>query len=129
MYIEYEEVYMKILIIKEDKINVFDLPRKVTGNVWITNETENGNTKNLFNIEARDDSWYLISNNEYYGIVDSKKVDFIKLEKNTFYMIKETESDKIIFAYYISSYEKDMKYYQSSTALITGITIGKKKKI
>ena len=45
---------MEIVIIKENKLNVFKLPENVVGNYWIT-DYENGRKINMVNIEASSD--------------------------------------------------------------------------
>lgn len=117
---------MKLLLIKNDKIRNFILPDKVTGNFWLTNFDDNGIEKNIINVEAsKDGSWEIVSNNDYYVIDNSKKVPFTTLSENSLYMIKESVSDSVILLYTSKTYQDDIKYYQASTALVTGITIGK----
>ncbi len=116
---------MKILLLKNDKIRTFLLPNKFVGNVWITNFDENGNEKNMINVESKNNEWTLVSNNEFYVIEDSKRVPYIKLTPNSSYMIKENYSNNFFFLYCSDDYESNMKYYAASTPLVVGITIGK----
>ncbi len=116
---------MRVLLIKNDKIRDFLLPNEISGNFWITIFDENGNEKNIMNIEAnKEEGWELISNNEYYIIENSKKVPFTTLKQDNLYVIKESFSDSIFYLY-ISPLYDDMKYYSASTELVTGINIGK----
>lgn len=117
---------MKLLLIKNGKIRKFILPDKVSGNFWVTNYDENGNEKNIINIQANSDNeWELVSNNEYYAIVDSKKVPYVNLKENNTYIIKESLADNMMTLYTTKVYDSDMKFYSASTSLVTGITIGR----
>lgn len=117
---------MKILLFKNDRINTFELPSKVSGNIWISTIDENGNSKNMINVEATPaNEWQLVSNDDFYAIVDSKKQAGVILKENAFFMIKEAFSDSVMYIYCCSNYDKTIKYYSASTPLITGITIGK----
>ena len=117
---------MKILLLKDNKIRIFSLPKNASDNFWITSFDENGNEKNMINIQNNNDGlWELISNNEFYAIDNSKKVSFMVLKENNIYMLKESKTDSTFFIYCSSTFEDNMKYYSASTSLVTGISIGK----
>ena len=79
---------MQITIIKKNKLNVFTLPEKISGNYWIT-DFENGKKINLINIEATENGWNIISNNDAY-IVDNNDVmiPYTILKDYNFYLLK-----------------------------------------
>ena len=63
---------MQITIIKNNKLNLFQLPEHVSGSHWIT-DFENGRKINLINVEASEMGWKIISNPDAY-IMDEKDV-------------------------------------------------------
>lgn len=117
---------MKLLLIRNGKIRSFTLPNKISGNFWLTNFDDNGNEKNIINIEAnKTGEWEIVSNSEYYVIENAKKIPFTILKENNLYVIKESVSDDMILLYTSKTYEDNMKFYSASTSLVTGITIGR----
>ena len=119
---------MKVLLLKDNKIRNFLLPKRVLGNVWITNFDENGNEKNLINIESNNNGeWELVSNNEFYVIENSKKVPYVTLVESNVYLVKEAYTDNLFYIYCSPTYENNMSYFSASTQLLVGITIGKNK--
>ena len=77
---------MKILVLKNDIISSFKLPNRIEGNVWITKFDKNDLEKNIINVEAnKEGTWSLISNNEYFVLENSKKIDSIVLSEYHFY--------------------------------------------
>lgn len=116
---------MKVLVLNKDRIDKFKLPSRVEGNVWITNFDENDIEKNIINIEAKKDgNWYLISNSEHYIIENSKRVESILLEEYKFYFLKDIYSNNILLLYCCPNYEKNVKYYNVSSNLLVGVTVG-----
>lgn len=117
---------MKVLLLKNNKIRSFNLPNKVSGNVWITGFDKKGNEKNLINIDStKEGKWNLISNNEYYIINDSKRVSSVELNIGSIFMVKDFATDDSFFIYCSPDYENNMHYYNVTSELVIGITIGK----
>lgn len=116
---------MKVLVLNKDRIDKFKLPKRIEGNVWVTSFDENDVERNIINIEAgKDGNWYFISNNEHYIIEISKRVDNILLEEYKFYRVKDVYSNNMLLLYCLPTYENSVKYYNISSNLVVGITIG-----
>ena len=69
---------MRVSLIKKDKKIDLILPEQISGSYWITDLDKAGNRKNLINIEATDNTWHLISNDDAYiinnGVIEPFKV-------------------------------------------------------
>ena len=51
---------MKLILIVNDRLRFFYLPKVVKNNYWITYLDDNGLEQNLINIEAIDGKWQII---------------------------------------------------------------------
>ena len=120
---------MKILVLKDDIISSFKLPKKIEGNLWITKFDKNDTEKNMISVEAdKSGYWKLISNTEYYVVENSKKIDFTKISEYNFYSIKNANSDESFLLYCCPDFEDKEKYYNVTSNLSIGITIGNDSK-
>ena len=116
---------MKILVLKNDIISSFKLPNRIEGNVWITKFDKNDLEKNIINVEAnKEGTWSLISNNEYFVLENSKKIDSVVLSEYHFYSVRCANSDEFLLLYCCPNYEENKKYYNVSSNLLVGISIG-----
>lgn len=79
---------MRVSIVKNKNIQNIILPEKVDGSFWITGTDSNGIKRNIMSIEAENGKWKLVSNKEIYCINNGIIEQYIYLEKNNFYMIK-----------------------------------------
>ena len=61
---------MKILLIKNNRIYSYMLPKEVKDNFWITDIDSFDNVRNLINVEAVNGEWVLVSNYDTH-IIDS----------------------------------------------------------
>ena len=61
---------MKVLLIKNNRLYSYNLPKEIKNNFWITDIDSFDNTRNLINIEAEDGKWVLTSNYDTH-IVDT----------------------------------------------------------
>lgn len=100
---------MLITLIKNNKLNLYNLPEKINGSHWIT-DFENGRKINLINIEATDNSWKLISNQEAY-VIDNQDVmiPYVTLQDYNFYTIKNNYRNEKYFLYCSPIYDKTFK--------------------
>ena len=114
---------MRVSIIKDNKIENIILPTKVFGTFWITDKDINGLEKNLISIEAKDNKWLLVSNNEAYYFKDSMACPDVVLEPNKFYLIMKNIDKKRILIY-CSNMEEKYQYLDMQSYLDQGITIG-----
>ena len=85
---------MRVSLMKNDKISDLILPNKIKGNYWITDIDEQGNEKNLICIEANQNKWRLISNNEISYIQNDTSVPYVDLEVYNFYILKKNNVSK-----------------------------------
>ena len=115
---------MRVSIIKDKKIKNIILPNKVFGNFWITDKDINGLEKNLISIEAKDNQWLLVSNNEAFYMNDNMQQPYAVLEPDNFYTIIKNQ-DKSQIVLYCSNIAGNYQYLDINDYLDSGITIGK----
>ena len=79
---------MKILLIKNNRLYSYILPKEVKDNYWITDIDSFDNVRNLINVEAINGEWVLVSNYDTH-IVDATTMyeKFAQAEYH-FYSIK-----------------------------------------
>ena len=90
---------MQLTIIRGNKLSVFNLPKQVSGSYWIT-DFENGKKINLINVEAGQDGWTLISNQDAY-IMNNKEemIPNIILKNYGFYILKNNYKNEKYYLY------------------------------
>ena len=115
---------MRVSLIKSDKISDLILPTKIKGNYWITDTDEFGNEKNLICIEAFEDKWKLVSNNEVSCQKNDTPVPYILLEENNFYVLK-TNSNNSMIIYCSDIFDKTYQSYSIEQYKKNEISIGK----
>ena len=100
---------MQLTIIKKNKLSIFTLPENVNSSYWIT-DFENGRRINLINIEAVENSWKIISNQEAF-IVDNKDimVPSAILHDYEFYVLKSNYKNERYYIYASPVYDKTYK--------------------
>ncbi len=98
---------MQITVIKKNKLNVFTLPKVVNGNFWIT-DYENGRKINLINIEATENGWQIISNQNAF-VVDNKDImiPYVLLKDYSFYLLKNNYKNEKYYIYCSPVYEQN----------------------
>ena len=110
---------MRVSLIKKNRIQGLILPETVIGNYWITDIDENGNERNLINIEARDGKWILVSNNNTFCVQNNTHLAYAELKEYRFVQLRNVEyingkrTDNNIYIYVSPSMEK-YKYYDIS---------------
>lgn len=114
---------MRISIIKNRKIQTIILPNKIEGNFWISDTDSNGIKRNLISIEAENNRWKLISNNEVYYIKDNLSQPFVYLTENNFYLLRNSVENTDILLY-CSTVVTDYEFYEINEYLEKGISIG-----
>ncbi|MBQ3475010.1 MAG: type VII secretion protein EssC [Bacilli bacterium] len=120
---------MRISLLKEEKLLVYNLPEKVEGNYWLSETDNNGIEKNIINVESTSDGkWKLVSNSDYYVADNSKKIPFALLGGNNIYTVNHAYSLNNLLLFTSPSYEKDMKYYNCTNNINMGISIGRNEK-
>lgn len=114
---------MIIYLLKENIIQKFFLPTSIQGNYWIKDINEEGNEINLVNIEADNESWYLISNINAYYVENNHKVERKILQNYTFYPLKI--NNRYVYLYCSPLKDETFKYYNIKN-IDEEIIIGKK---
>jgi len=116
---------MQITVIKKNKLNIFTLPKSVNGNSWIT-DYENGRRINLVNIEATENGWQLVSNQNAY-VIDKNEVmvPFVLLKDYSFYLLKNHYKNETYYIYCSPVYEKN--YMELAFSKDKAIQIGSNK--
>lgn len=94
---------MRVSLIKKDRIRHVNIPDVPSGNFWVTDYDENGKEVNLLNIKSENGKWKLISNSEFYCLLNNNYVDSLDLKNYCFYSIKKASSDETMLIYSSSS--------------------------
>ncbi len=102
---------MQVTVIRKNELNIFTLPKTISGNFWIT-DYENGRKINLINIEATENGWQLISNQEAF-IVDQNNilVPNVILQDYSFYLLKNNYKNETYYIYCSPVYDSSYKEY------------------
>lgn len=114
---------MRVSIINNKKIENLILPNKIEGTYWIKDYDASGNKTNLISIEPEDNKWKLISNKECFIEKNGNNKDFVYLEKNEFYILKNGVMNKTLLLY-CTEIESKYLNYDAGKYLDTGILIG-----
>lgn len=116
---------MRISIIRSRLIEDLLLPKTIEGTFWIKDFDINGNKSNLISIEAENNKWKIVNNNESYTVdIEDNKIDNVTLELNKFYTIYNTTT-KTKLKFYTSSIELNNTSYSINNSIVNKITIGK----
>ena len=113
---------MRVSLLKDGIIKDLILPKKISGNYWVSYYDETKET-NLINIEAQNGTWNLISNDDVFCIINEHKVPSIILQEYNFYAIKDIHENKYMIIYCSPVYDNSFSYYIVKS-LTEGITIG-----
>ena len=113
---------MQITIIKKNKLSLFILPDNINGSHWIT-DFENGKKINLINVEATENGWNLISNQDAY-VVDNNDtlVPYTILKNYNFYVLKKNYKNEKYYIYCSPVY--DMTYKEIGIGANSKIMVG-----
>ena len=113
---------MIVRLIKRTKIYNFHLPTVVSGNYWITDLDNSGNTRNLINIEEDNGYWRLYSNFEAKIIVNNSELDSIILKDYSLYFLRISSENDYILLY--CSPDADQNYEKLKVPNNSQIIIG-----
>ena len=78
---------MLIYILHKDKIYDFSLPAQVEGKLIITDYDDFNSKRNLVNVEAKNNKWFIYENNNVKISYNGKKVEAISLEPYSTYSL------------------------------------------
>jgi len=111
---------MKLYLADEEKLNIFDLPEKISESFLFSYIPNSTNIEVFFNIYSKDNNWYL-KNTEDIKVNDSN-LD-VKLEKYCCYAIKiKGIVDRLFYLYTYESYNNN--YIDLNIKDSNNITIG-----
>ena len=114
---------MKVLLIKNNRLYNYTLPKEIKDNFWITDIDSFDNVRNLINVEAIEGSWVLVSNYDTH-IIDAKtSYEKFALLEYHFYTIKNDNEKTPYYLYAIPDVEKSYTTYSVSGNVT--INIGK----
>ena len=112
---------MKVLLIKNNRLYSYMLPKEIKDNFWITDIDSFDNDRNLINVEAINGEWVLVSNYDTH-IIDAKSTyDRVTLLEYHFYSIKNDNEKTIYYLYAIPDVEKTYVSYSVSDNAILNI--------
>ena len=112
---------MKILLIKNNRLYNYTLPKEVKDNFWITDIDGFDNVRNLINVEAKDGSWVLVSNYDTHIVDATSMYEKFALSEYQFYSIKNDNEKNIYYLYAIPDIEKTYRTYNISGNAILNI--------
>lgn len=115
---------MKLILIVNDRLRFFYLPKVVKNNYWITYLDDNGLEQNLINIEAIDGKWQIINNNDTY-CVSNNNVSNVLLREYQVYFLKTYFQQDYLILFCLPDLEMQIGTYDISTITDKEITIGK----
>ena len=102
---------MKILLIKNNRLYSYMLPREIKDNFWITDIDSFDNMRNLINVEAMNGKWVLVSNYDTHIIDTNKSYDRVVLSEYQFYSIKNDNEKNIYYLYAIPDIESTYRAF------------------
>ena len=102
---------MKILLIKNNRLYSYLLPKEVKDNFWITDIDSFDNVRNLINVEADQGRWVLISNYDTHIVDASNMYEKFVLSEYHFYSIKNDAESSIYYIYAIPDVETSYTSY------------------
>ncbi len=102
---------MKILLIKNNRLHSYMLPKEVKDNFWITDIDSFDNVRNLINVEAINGEWVLISNYDTHIVDASSMYEKFTLSEYHFYSIKNDTEKSTYYLYAIPDVEKTYLAY------------------
>ena len=114
---------MRVSLIKKDKISNLLLPSTIKGNYWITDVDKLGNTKNLICIEASNNNWKLVGNEEVSILENNNIIPYTFLLEDKFYILKTALGDNLII-YCTKTFDLSFSFYDISAYKDKEITIG-----
>ena len=113
---------MKLILIVNDRLRFFYLPKVVKNNYWITYLDDNGLEQNLINIEAIDGKWQIINNNDTY-CVSNNNVSNVLLREYQVYFLKTYFQQDYLILFCLPDLEMQIGTYDISTITDKEITI------
>ena len=112
---------MKILLIKNNRLYSYMLPKEVKDNFWITDIDSFDNVRNLINVEAENGEWVLVSNYDTHIVDAANMYEKFALAEYHFYSIKNDSENSIYYIYAIPDVEKSYIPYNVSDSVILNI--------
>lgn len=103
---------MKIQLIKNNHIYTYNLPKKIKDNFWITDLDNFDNVRNLVNIVAENNKWFLHSNYETQIVSSNRNFEKVELLLYNFYTIKNENEDNYYYIYCAPSAENKISKYK-----------------
>ena len=102
---------MKILLIKNNRLYSYMLPKEIKDNFWITDIDSFDNARNLINVEAYEGRWVLVSNYDTHIIDANNTHEKVYLNEYQFYSIKNDSEANPYYLYAIPDIEKTYVAY------------------
>lgn len=102
---------MKVILIKNNRLYSYILPREVKDNYWITDIDSFDNVRNLINVEAQNGEWVLVSNYDTHIVDAVNMYEKFALSEYHFYSIKNDSEKSIYYLYAIPDIEKTYTAY------------------
>ena len=112
---------MLVYIIHKDKINIFRIPEEVSGKYQIFDYDSFNNKRNLVNVEAKDNKWYIYDNENVKISYNNQQYPNIELVLYNFYQLTVLGKESILF-YIAPSY--DSTFFAKEISENVEFTIG-----
>ena len=100
---------MIVRLIKKTKIYNFNLPTKVAGNYWITDNDALGNTRNLINVEEFEGKWKIKSDFETKIMLGEQEIESAILQEYSLFFLKINTDNEYVMLYCSPSIEPQIE--------------------
>ena len=105
---------MKVLLIKNNRLYSYTLPKEIKDNFWITDIDNFDNIRNLINVEAIEGQWVLVSNYDTHIVDSAHSYEKFALSEYHFYTIKNDNEKSLYYLYALPDIEKSYTTYKVS---------------
>lgn len=117
---------MQLTLFKFDSVGTFALPKKPSGQYWVTHKTNSGNLERVVSVEGEEDKWVLKSNRN--AILLDKHGQRLRLQAvqpESFYTILLKKSDEKVLLYAEPNTIDRIHYEKLVIAQTDIVTIGR----
>ena len=101
---------MRVILFNGNRLTRLNLPTKIEGSFWLTDELNNDS--NIINIEAKNSTWVMKSNDDTKIIYEKTYVQEVELKPNYFYFLEINNTR--MFLYCENIYDSTINYYKIS---------------
>lgn len=103
---------MIVTLIGQDQISTLSLPKRISGQYWLSAQTEMGDSVNVADVEGIQDKWILHGSLELMLLdADGKEIDALAITENRVINAKYRKTGRMV-QFYIEAATDDRRIYQ-----------------